>query len=1578
MKAHPTHLYTLLFNERRLDQLESALQQTKARLEAEGEADLWQYWNGMRLAAQGDFSGAEAIVAALCGEHQSALKRTIALERARQAGDWAGLAAHFEAEWNATKSAEALLALCEAKLNAQQPEFIVQHARELITQVGTPEALRVATTAASRTRDWRTCLDLLDANIGLFPRSQLPADLRRLRVACEQNLGMLAEALRDAEALAADEKSLANLTLLFDLNVRSGHLHQAAVYAQGIVNLPEATPATLMRVGWFMRLEDPSLSKFALQKALEQGIDDPHQIGMANMLAQQLGVPDVASSLWDKFIKAAQAPDSGFTTLDYAGIVKMMLDRAQHSQESLRLFAGGGMPVHLLSESLGTPIAIWPVTALANRTRYAPGAVYFRHGGKQSDSDLTAPRKFDRVYVDITAYINAHELGLLPLVEQAFGTLIVPPALRSSLVQQLDHLTSSGNLNDRLRTEVLHLVDAGKITKWADDQADLPVVEWHKGLPDTWCRMVEEAARNKALVVDLWPKRLNDGTVWGAPTELQASLTHAGAVVGELQRLGRIDEATANAAIVLLAGDSTGVASHAPAVGQRLFLTAAMAQVFARARVLGPLAETFPLIMPDDEIGGLRQREHNEQDRAFVGTRVRMMLEYLGNSNRLTNLVLKSGIEPLGQDSGTDAAQYCLAELLQAETGENYWVWSDDRWLNGHQHVANLPVVSTAEVLTGLRQAKVLSEGDYFALRHRLRQANYRFMPVMADELVHELNRSQEQRGTMLVETPELMTLRKYFADCLAARDALQVPPVATGIPNSQGEVEFFLASIRAMHDAFVQIFTDSGAPNDLVKARATWLYYWMWAPAEHLGALLGKPVDERFASMKGGGESLFLARMLDAKAFGQPENIRRYGDWLGEQISPEPSRVEDIRRHMQRTLEQTAAKVEKETLADHAHRWVLNRWYFNLPDWLREHLEMSAKTRQRLRIRNSAVVGVGTAQFESDKFWSAAEAAFAGSPATVTAIGDKQEFDLMIQKNTNGPQVIMQMKGKEEKWGFQDPALGVIHPTVSRRQALLVSHPEWFDLQGKRLKQEAAKIAAVPDARNRLTDLDRLRARSLWLYYLQLAEKFNRREEVSAEAMEVPDVDDYAHYLRTESSSTAAVDWNHSAREMITAVKVEQAFIRLATLPMPLPDALLATLDGWPKARRSAMLGKLRKDVVSPLVRIQLFRLGLRYGDNAAAAEHLLSEGMKEDIAALIEIAQWNWNGLGRFGDKLSPVMRLAISWAHAGHLMEILLKASSSKDAIAFFHERRATFPAETIVRASGEEDIAFPRLTGPDLLLISAFGSAIAAEPEAGFQPTEMMRSQAQAMCVMPSAADLPKLEWLFDPATFTNLLGSFIGVQRESYLPLFTNERVATFVSSGELARQLEALLGSLETDPSGANAWIILGAIFRGRACPAPLKTRLEAVMRKTKIATLPADEKLRSATVLALAAQAAEVGGMALVEVWQDRIAELASWLRGLPNGAAEQESRHQMLIRCAVTLARHGPVRHPVGCFCQTMLKVCAAWPELSDNMAGTLQLLMRLPHPQLAEAWDLILAIRIRSSQKTEAAELAANSPS
>ena len=238
MSAHPTQLFALLLSAGRIEQLEQALDQTRERMQAAGEDQMWLFWQASMLAAKGRFEEAEAIAQTLTGELAFNTRRTIVVERGKQKGEWALTTRFLEDHWIATKSPADLLLLCEAKLNAGDAQFVASHARELSEAVGTQEALRIALMGAGRSQSWRLCLDLLDENTRLFPGEKLPADLRRLRITCEQNLGMLSVAVQHAQELVGEGREIEDVVRLFDLRVRSGNLKDAAGPALDLVKNP--------------------------------------------------------------------------------------------------------------------------------------------------------------------------------------------------------------------------------------------------------------------------------------------------------------------------------------------------------------------------------------------------------------------------------------------------------------------------------------------------------------------------------------------------------------------------------------------------------------------------------------------------------------------------------------------------------------------------------------------------------------------------------------------------------------------------------------------------------------------------------------------------------------------------------------------------------------------------------------------------------------------------------------------------------------------------------------------------------------------------------------------------------------------------------------------------------------------------------------------------------------------------------------------------------------------------------------------------------------------------------------------
>ena len=89
----------------------------------------------------------------------------------------------------------------------------------------------------------------------------------------------------------------------------------------------------------------------------------------------------------------------------------------------------------------------------------------------------------------------------------------------------------------------------------------------------------------------------------------------------------------------------------------------------------------------------------------------------------------------------------------------------DDRYMNSHPACTgptgvDVPVVCVLDVLRHLRSRNVISDEEYWAARHKLREARFVFVPVDADELRHWLEDAGLDAGAV-VESPELRTIRQ-------------------------------------------------------------------------------------------------------------------------------------------------------------------------------------------------------------------------------------------------------------------------------------------------------------------------------------------------------------------------------------------------------------------------------------------------------------------------------------------------------------------------------------------------------------------------------------------------------------------------------------------------------------------------------------------------------------------------------------------------------------------------------------------------------------------------------------------------
>jgi len=1572
MNTHPTQLFALLFNEGKIEQLAAALEQMRVRMEEAGESHLWQFWQAAMLAGRGDFSSAEAAATKLTGAAAVEARRLIVLHRAKSENNWEPAIEFFKKQWEGTKSPSDLFALCEVQMNKGQPAFVAEHAEELVRAVGTPAALQIAVAGAVRIGAWRKCLELLTQHTEIFPNRQLPTDMRRLRITCEQHLGMLSDAAQHAEELVREENTAENVALLFNLRVSAGQLKEATLPAKQLIQNPKTPAETLVRLGWVMRLEDPALSGAALRQAVERGISGPEAVGGATILAHQLQMHDLLPQLFPKMAAEAQKPNPFLRTADITEMIDWTRKNSEQAREAFERLRSGRLPIHFLRRAINVPLAFWPIMALAHRgsagelSPHLP--VFFRHGGRATESE---PLMIRRLFLDITAYVNAYEIGLLPLVEKIFGPLVIPPSLRTSLVQQLDDASQAQPDVSEARASVIRLLNEKRIDIWVPSCDTSGKTLWREGVSHDWWLAADEVLERKGLLVDCWPKLKQDGNPFVPPMELLPRLTTAIALVTALRREGAISESEERQAKAELASVSAGLETEQePKKGQVLFLDGIMAETLAHAQILEPLSKIFTLVVGERDASWIRYQQQLSTWREQLANHLNGMLQHLRTSSAYSDLVLRETSEALGSDQSLDASESCLTDLIQAEPGEGHWVWIDDRLINTYNKCGEVPIITTLEILDALRQGNHVTSEDYFAYRHRLRMADFRFVPLSKEEIAFHL-RQAPIRDERIVETPELAVLRRYLARIILDRGALQIPPLDFETPKPEGEHGFLVAGMLATVDALADVFNDTVSDGKTCYARADWLAHALWCVPEHFAEMLGRAANKPDATQsRGAGDALLLSKALNQRALSSVETASRYMTWLERNMLCEFDRQQMAADQVRALLEREVGRKARNTLEQKVWAHVMRSWYSALPKPIRKKINLTAHLKRILEIGHQRVITVGEAQFDAAKFWETAEKAYSKTgESKISALGNKVLYSMRIERRQAHPLLLLQKEGQEQPWGIEDAVLNLLNPKRQMRLAALRRHPEWLDGLATDFKEECDRIASLPTSEKRISAVDEFRKRSLWHQYMMLEKLSATDKGPTLDQMMPTGQKSFISFLRlpNELVSQSLFDWENVGECLVKQVGLEETFLRLAHLPRELPASFLRAFDKQPPKARHRLLSTLDTSNRSPLTRTHILRLKLRMqwakSGIIAAGEALLNESMLVEAQALLKLVHWAWNNPGRSNAEPAGagISRLALAWIHGGRLFEILRGISKPAHLLEFFDKYDRVSRTEFLVGVEGEDDVAFPRNVSPRTLLITSVAAALKSEGVSTAGLSGQMQELGRSLCIeRKDNIAWPRLDWLYDTETFSNVLGSSLGQPREQLLTAILGEQDVNAFSSRELRNQLDALITSLEEDAAKESSWTLLGLVLRGRPCPAVLRARLRGLMERVNFIALPFVEPVRYATLLALAVQAWPLGGDDLVKRWQQVIVSFAAWLGGQAGTLEDRNRRQQMLLHCIQGLARPSPRSETMRIFVSAALASSQKWSDFDSTLAQLLPLLLSLPDEQLAAAWPLILHIR------------------
>lgn len=143
----------------------------------------------------------------------------------------------------------------------------------------------------------------------------------------------------------------------------------------------------------------------------------------------------------------------------------------------------------------------------------------------------------------------------------------------------------------------------------------------------------------------------------------------------------------------------------------------------------------------------------------------------------------------------------------------------DDRWAQLASLRAGRAVMSTVDLLDELNGLGALTEERLFDLRQRLRRENRRFIPVTAEEIVFWVQQA-DVLDDQLIETPDLILLRQYYAACLAS-DSHLMPITVHDQRIGEGDLPFVLQYMHKARDAIQVAFRHLEHP----QPAARWIF---------------------------------------------------------------------------------------------------------------------------------------------------------------------------------------------------------------------------------------------------------------------------------------------------------------------------------------------------------------------------------------------------------------------------------------------------------------------------------------------------------------------------------------------------------------------------------------------------------------------------------------------------------------------------------------------------------------------------------------------------------------------------------
>jgi nucleoside phosphorylase/tetratricopeptide (TPR) repeat protein len=1578
--------------------------------------DLWAFWKGQVYVAHGEPEKALELSGTIADMPTKRSIKTLALRAmCLRSGDWEPLCQHLEESFKDSREGLYLLELCQLKFHFKDWNYIVGRSGLLLETIQTPDAVRLCAIAAWNVPNPEQCLKIIEAYQTIFRGVELPADLLRLQIKCLA-ITDLAKALASAQDLVRRDQDTENILVLIDVQGKVGDLWGIAVTARELLRRDDVRPQALIRIARLIYLKHAELAKEFWLRAKDRVFEDPDLLSEAIGLGFTLGLDNELAPLFaqaQEFIDKGEGPFQVFNLEQFSSWMK---ERAEYIDFVNQNYASGKIPLHFLSQATGVTLAeILHSVPEQNRNavdlRLQP-KVFTRHGGRAIWEDFANQVAERRLHLDITSLILAEDLDILSKVEQSFKPLYIPTSLPTALTAQREKLIPHQPSQLPIYKTILDLLERNKLKLIPEGNNSNEYPQLENRMNERWISALTQAKAENGLVVDYLPLTSHDfnRSPIALPEPLQKHITNCRAVLESLKSSGGLSEIAYQQALESLQSEKRkSDQASTPSIGSKLFLIGNIASFLVKADVLSLVTDKFDVYIDahyvDEARQVIRENLRRTELESWLGRLTDRISEGLVNGTYKVVDISGEDLAKVAEDiDSSDLDFMVVSELLRYRPSERDVIWVDDRCVNSYSSRENVvPIIGINEILFALHLREEITEQEFYSRLLRLRAGNFRYIPISEQEILYHLNQAPIGADGEILETPELSVLRRYYASCLLDTKILQRPPMPEGSPNQTGEMAFIAKFLHAITGAIVGAWADESVGIEVAEARSEWILNNIYTGMFGLIHLLPNPevrgdgINEMgmdIGGLLGHGITIGRQRLsVEGRSRRQQFFMWFENRVIIPRLRANPNAGVAAAAVVGSMLEQRNDDNEYPEFpeAEKYIRAYKNLYFEDLPESIKDKLNLSPKTLEWLGINMIEAVPLDSFNFSASEYWSAAEKAVNGQSETVRELRSKTAF-IFRKSVTDDGSTAVEIVSQEGDFGrrIKDPILGLLSWDVATREEVLRRHRYWFNCEQGVFDKEVKEIIAISDVQERLHRTHDWRNRSAEYFYRNLGEQIavSKRFLWSDLSPHTPSSLLDHFWLRPQFGES--INFNElllkASDTIITEEGLDAALNRLACLPIRLPRRVVEEYSKRSESEKRALLEKYASEWASPVNRLNLIDLALQSNPNSDDVVQFAKSILADLFTNEADVAFEAFNSvlnfvnveLGYWPDVegWSAPIKLSMAWAHASRLYNVFSAAgATSRDLMNLFRSVGQPMSTDILMREHALwNDVLHPHILNRVIFLTHGVASVLGGYDQQTLEALSV--GEFISNFAFADDANVKVVDLIRDPRLAHDGENSFFGGDRAEVLSPIIGADNVDGLSSSNLEGMVRRSIEELNVD-SNKWDWATIDAIVKDQPIYQDLQSRLKDLLLKLEVGSLLETNTTIAHLALRVSAnQAVYLGDDNLRAHLEKALLEVTAFgARGdrASQSQAEGEGKKlspkqeiASLLDAAVTLSiRLNDSRATSRAWGELLRRMSDAWPLIREYMTPTfLRLVFELPASQLHGLWPALLSLRASSA--------------